>query len=313
MASVFTPTPEEVFYRSPRGYDPRLGQMFRCASFEKCLQSPNGWVLIGHPDDEGVSRNGGRPGAALGPQRIREALYRLTPGRAFKAPLLDLGNTTKSDRDLGSHQTLLVKELSPLYENRRRVISLGGGHDYAYVDVGAFVASQPIKGKKSTWPLVLNFDAHFDLRPLESGPTSGTPFRQLLEQYDFDLFEIGVQSHSNSEALFDYAEKNKVSTWSFQAVHGRLLKMLKTIKANNRPVFLSVDMDAFSSAFAPGTSAAAPIGLDANEFLLALQWIMKSWNVKGLGIYEVAPPLDRDNQTSKLAAIFIQKCLEFGE
>src|SRR5439155_5881354 len=39
-------------------------------------------VLVGFPADEGVRRNGGRPGAAHGPSALRRSLARLTPDPA---------------------------------------------------------------------------------------------------------------------------------------------------------------------------------------------------------------------------------------
>src|SRR6516162_11827277 len=41
--------------------------------------NPGRAVILGFPQDEGVRRNHGRPGAAQAPDEIRSRLYRLTP------------------------------------------------------------------------------------------------------------------------------------------------------------------------------------------------------------------------------------------
>ncbi|MFV1981684.1 MAG: arginase family protein, partial [Rhodothermia bacterium] len=44
-------------------------------------------IIVGFPSDRGVEINGGRPGAAAGPDAIRHALYKMTPGSPEMAHL----------------------------------------------------------------------------------------------------------------------------------------------------------------------------------------------------------------------------------
>src|SRR5437660_674067 len=57
--------------------DPRFADLILPFS-EKNLEKAN-VVLIGVPTDEGIIRNGGRPGAAQAPDEIRRCLGKLTP------------------------------------------------------------------------------------------------------------------------------------------------------------------------------------------------------------------------------------------
>src|SRR5207302_897078 len=66
--------PTENLPRRPD--DPRLGEV---TEFGAPVLRPGQAVLIGFPQDEGVHRNGGRPGAAAAPDEIRRWLRRLTP------------------------------------------------------------------------------------------------------------------------------------------------------------------------------------------------------------------------------------------
>src|SRR5437764_9148875 len=55
--------------------DPRLGNLLGTDTTPDAARV----VLVGFPTDDGVRRNGGRPGAAQGPEAIRRALWKLTP------------------------------------------------------------------------------------------------------------------------------------------------------------------------------------------------------------------------------------------
>src|SRR5205807_1396694 len=62
-----------------RADDPRLGEITERWRGDLSALRPGRPVLVGFPQDEGVRRNHGRPGAAQAPQRIRHWLARLSP------------------------------------------------------------------------------------------------------------------------------------------------------------------------------------------------------------------------------------------
>src|SRR5438094_10621504 len=70
------PRPEDVFRRPD---DPRLGEVIETWRGDASALRPGRAVLVGFPQDEGVRRNHGRPGAAEAPHEIRRWLRRLTP------------------------------------------------------------------------------------------------------------------------------------------------------------------------------------------------------------------------------------------
>src|SRR2546425_6868384 len=78
--------------------DPRLGEVIETWQGDpQRLQAGRG-VLVGFPQDEGVRRNQGRPGAAAAPEAIRRALFGLT---VWDAPT-DTDLTQKSPLDAGN-------------------------------------------------------------------------------------------------------------------------------------------------------------------------------------------------------------------
>src|SRR5207248_1867242 len=117
--------------------DPRLGQVIERWRGNEAALTPGRAVLLGFPQDEGVRRNHGRPGAAEAPGHIRHLLDRLTPWDSehevdlIAKPPLDLGNMRiagtleDSQRALGEVTAFLLK--------RGTVpIILGGGHETAF-------------------------------------------------------------------------------------------------------------------------------------------------------------------------------------
>src|SRR5215211_1755763 len=78
-----------LFFSRKDRNDPRLGEVV--GREEKDYQAAE-IVILGCPQDEGVRRNNGRPGAALAPTAIREQFYKLTPFN-IRRRLFDLGDT----------------------------------------------------------------------------------------------------------------------------------------------------------------------------------------------------------------------------
>jgi len=272
--------------------------------------------ILGYPDDEGIFLNGGKLGAAHGPAEIRKALYKMTPTPEMENLILkdegDLffkGSTLKERHNFASDYVLNNLE--------QKVMSYGGGHDYGYVDGSAFIKKfQNTKTK----PLIFNFDAHFDLRNLDKGLSSGTPFFRLIEDFKdaFHLFEVGIQKQCNGTSLFKYADsKSNITTLHYDELYPMQTFDFDFFKAAveefthpGQDCFVSVDIDGFSSAFAPGCSQSWPTGFNIKSFFQMFDHLFNRFNVHILGVYEVSPPLDHEELTSRLAALVSYRFLE---
>lgn len=307
----------QLFFKGPRKEDPRLGDWARAVTEDKVVELKPGFILAGYPDDEGVRLSHGRPGAKEAPDRIRHYLYRGTLPAQFQdtlSPLYELGNLeiAGSLKDRHEHAKAIA-HLS--FTHGHRWISMGGGHDYGYADVAAFLMYCQKKKKRG---LIVHFDAHLDCRPDDQGLNSGTPFYRVLNEFYspkkkpfFDLLALGLQRVCNSAEYLQWAGQRKVPMiYADEKV--RLQKILKQHLKGGRPIFISLDMDVFSSAYAPGTSNNWPLGLEPNEFLPLYDEILKKSDVRGLGVYEVSPPNDVENITSKLAAQLIFEFVRRG-
>ncbi|GAB5550794.1 MAG: formimidoylglutamase [Saprospiraceae bacterium] len=268
------------------------------------------FVLLGYACDEGVRRNQGRVGAIAGPEAIRKQLAK--QALHFQdEQLWDAGDIICINQDLEQAQTLLTKNIKTLLGRAAFPIVLGGGHDVAYGHGKGI-----LDGLKPEQRLgIINFDAHFDLRPLEVTPNSGTPFYQLLteanaNQQEVDYLVLGLQTPANTTQLFSIAKSFSVDFIPLEDCQWHrievLFKKLYAFLAKVDLVYLTIDLDGFSAAFAPGVSAASPIGLEPILVMELLKPILSSKKLISMDIVELNPRFDLDQRTAKLAARLIE-------
>lgn len=262
--------------------------------------------LIGYACDEGVKRNQGRIGAAQGPTALRERLAKL-PVHFESKKIADFGDLICKDNDMEACQNALAQTIKTFLSNGIFPIAIGGGHDIAYGHFkGIYSAINSDADKKIG---IINFDAHFDLRPVDHKPNSGTPFNQILNEFDgVSYFAIGIQQQANTKQLFDIAQKHYVpyalhnECESDEKAMEALIDKLQPFIDSNNYLYITIDLDGFSSAYAPGVSAASPLGFDPAFFFKVLSYLLSSLKVKAVDIAELNPALDRDKQTATLAA-----------
>ncbi|MFL0266919.1 formimidoylglutamase [Candidatus Clostridium radicumherbarum] len=272
-----------------------------------------GIAFIGFCCDKGVNRNKGRIGAAYGPESIRKELANLPCRFSQDVKLFDAGNIHCENISLEESQALLSKAVSKILSLNLFPIVLGGGHEVAFGHYNGLMDYLTLNNTKPRIGII-NFDAHFDLRPYPNGSSSGTMFRQisdicLSKDIDFSYFCIGIQKHSNTIELFKTADKlgvdyilaKDIAQSDMWSVFERLDDFIK----HQDKIYITICSDVFSTAFAPGVSAAQPLGLDPERVLRFLKYIIKSNKVISFDIAEVAPRFDQDNTTANLAAVII--------
>ncbi len=324
--SIMTPTPQELIFRKNDPLDPRLGDLCRVQPSPQPPAVGLNFSIWSYPDDLGISNGGGRPGAAQGPERIRKALYKMTPQKSWlndNIHLHDHGDLILGEDKAADHDPLVVRHrraqdfMQCQFSMGQFPITLGGGHDYGYPDVKGWLLSLPPVKDSQLKPIVINFDAHLDVRPWKEGQplSSGTPFFRILEEFaaDIEFIEIGIQPFSHSAAHRDYVLKmgGKIIDREDLAEETKWSEQLNLQNYAGRPVFLSLDMDVFSSAVAPGCSQSFPTGVEARELLAVWRKLFRFCCPSALGIYEVSPTYDHDDQTAKLAAIMIYEFINY--
>ncbi|AKD05124.1 formimidoylglutamase [Pontibacter korlensis] len=267
------------------------------------------FAFIGFCCDIGVRRNQGRVGAATGPEALRGAMASFAHHLPNHVALYDAGDVLCTHGSLEEAQDQLGNKVALLLQHGYRPMVLGGGHEIAY---GHFLGLEEATEKQQLG--ILNFDAHFDLRSYEQQASSGTPFLQiadrLQEQHrEFTYKVLGLQEYGNTRALFKVAEQLGVSYTFAEDVQlhklALLQKELKDFLNSVEQVYITVDLDAFSAAYAPGVSAVNAAGLQPDVVLELLKIVVRSGKLLSIDIAELNPSLDIDNQTAKLGAAIL--------
>ena len=265
--------------------------------------------LLGYACDEGVRRNLGRLGAVQGPEQIKSRLAKFSY-HLNETNIIDFGNVVCSDSNLETCQYTLAIVVEQLLTNNIFPIILGGGHDVAYGHFKGIWNSFQSGPKPKIG--IINFDAHFDLRPLEKEANSGTPFFQIFNEFHphVDYFVIGIQRASNTKQLFEIANQFNVKyleCLDCQSVHlPTVLGQLDHFVQRVDHVYITIDLDGFSSAFAPGVSAPSPIGLTPHFVMQVLKFLIGTQKVISCDIAEMNPRFDQDHRTAKLAARLVE-------
>jgi len=264
--------------------------------------------LLGYACDEGVRRNNGRQGAVNGPIAIREQLGKLS-AHFYGKKITDYGDVICSENNMEVTQKVFSHIVKEIIDSGQLSIGIGGGHDLAY---GHFCGIQKaLKKEKGSKIGILNFDAHFDLRPPLKNSNSGSPFYQILEEFgnEAKYLAIGIQKFSNPDSLYKIASKlgvNYISNEDCTLINiNNVFKVIDNDFKDCEYLYISIDLDGFASSHAPGVSAPGPFGFSTDFFRLVFDYVLKTKNVLAVDIVELNPNYDIDSITAKLAAQII--------
>ena len=265
--------------------------------------STNDFVLHGFSVDEGVRRNRGRQGAKDAPDVIRKNMSNFPVIRPDFS-LLDFGNITCEDGNLENTQNELAKNVSKVLLKGGKSLVLGGGHEVTFGHYrGVKTAFQEQKIG------IINFDAHFDNRQPQDGvgASSGTGFWQIAQEGEINSLHIGIQRNSNTLKLFDTAHQfgmkyilaDELFFENLPSIYERVNELAESVDF----LYVTICMDVFNAAIAPGVSASAYNGIFADSaFMHLYRHILKNEKLIALDIAEVNPSFDIQDHTARLAA-----------
>lgn len=270
------------------------------------------FAFLGFQSDEGILRNKGRQGARKGPVSIRKELSNLPCYFKKEVQLFDAGDLVCIDGELEKCQQALADAVQKILSLNLFPIVLGGGHETAlghYLGIEKYLHSLGKKG-----PGIFNIDAHFDIRPYPEGGSSGSMFRQIADHVEeigesFSYFCAGIQKQSNTIDLFKTAERLGVEhILGKDLVESKQEKTKKKIDKyikEQEHIYFTICSDAFSTAFAPGVSAAQPLGVDPEIAIKIIKQLMRSKKVISFDVAEVSPRFDQDDITASLVKTLI--------
>ncbi|PSQ42910.1 formimidoylglutamase [Halobacteriales archaeon SW_7_68_16] len=253
-------------------------------------------VLVGEPFDAAVI---GRPGAREGPAAIRTALAGTGTHHFDAGPITDLGDlgsVVAPDDDPATIQGAVRAALGRVHDADTLPLVLGGDNSLTAGNVAPL-----LDGSVG----VVNLDAHLDCREVRAGPTSGTPYRQLLEAGLDGYAVVGARHFETSTVYHDYCRARGGAILTPDEVRDdpvaaadRALDALGDVDR----VYVSLDCDVVDAAAAPGVSAPTPGGLATADCFRLLRVLASDDRLAGFEVVECAPPLDTRARTATVAA-----------
>ena len=268
-------------------------------------------VLLGEPYDGAVI---GRRGAREGPLAIRRSIAgtktahcsanRNSPLSA--ARIVDLGDVTLSG-DVAAVQAHVLEVVREVHALDSLPVFLGGDNSLTYANVAPLLDRGQVG--------VVNFDAHLDCRELRDGPTSGTPYRQLLADGLDTYVAVGARHFETSGAYVEFVRDRGGTVIPADAFAGGVDAVVETVRkavADVELLYVSVDCDVLDAAVAPGVSAPTPGGITSRELFAAIGELVRDDRIAGFEIVECAPPLDVEGRTVDTAARAVAHALYGG-
>jgi guanidinopropionase len=260
-------------------------------------------ALVGVPMDLGVSN---RPGARFGPRAVRSIerigpyhpTFRGVPMGAVRAA--DVGDVPfRSRYSLEQSLEDIEYYYVALKEQGVRPLSVGGDHSITYPILKALGKGAPVG--------LVHIDAHCDTMGAYDGSKfhHGGPFRLAVLDGVLDperTIQIGIRGSSNMFWEFSHASGMTVIYMEdFMKMGVSEVAARAREVVGDGPMYISIDVDGFDPAFAPGTGTPEAGGLEAREGLALLR-ALGGLNVIGADVVEVAPQYDPTTNTSQLAA-----------
>jgi agmatinase len=251
------------------------------------------FLVVGVPlDVSGTYRTGYR----FAPMYIRQAAAQIEfKSLRYENELSDRDIFDLGDIALGSNLESNLKDIEnsmlELRNEKKIVAIIGGEHTITYSTFMGLKAER-----------IIIFDAHFDLRNEYAGMrfSHATWLRRLLENIDTeDVLIVGARATS-----FDETSSNppKVPHVNPLQLRSEEINFIKDWFKKDKKYYISVDMDCFDPAYAPGVGNPEPEGISPTTFFDFLLKYVSQLDIVGFDVNEVVPQYDLSGITSVLAA-----------
>jgi agmatinase len=263
-------------------------------------------AVYGLPWDGGASF---RAGARFGPEAIRSASALIrTYNPVLKVQVfgalstIDYGDAPTAPGYIEETLARMERFVLPLAEAGVVGIGMGGDHSVALAELRALAAIHGPLG-------LVQLDSHTDLWDAYNGlPYShGTMFRRAIEEQVLDparVIQAGIRG-----SLYGQEDEDIPSELGVETISWIELAELSPVefaararaRLDNKPAFLSFDVDFVDAAYCSGTGTpevAGPTSFQAMSYLRALADI----SFVGYDVVEVAPQYDAPGQVTALFA-----------
>lgn len=258
-------------------------------------------VLFGAPFDGTTSF---RPGTRFGPPEIRHQSYGLETYSPYQdADLCDCRIFDSGDLELCFGDTVRVLDdiesrTKQILEDGKLPFMVGGEH---LVTLGA------VRAVFDKYPqlAIVHFDAHADLRDDYLGQklSHACVLRRCHELVgDGSIYQFGIRSGDRSEFIWQqgHTEMYRYDTAELKQVLSRL---------QNRPVYLTVDLDVLDPSVFPGTGTPEAGGIGFDTLRKDVTLICQQLQVVGCDVNELSPAYDPSGVSTAVAGKIIREML----
>lgn len=245
--------------------------------------------------------------AHLTPDAIRRALARYSTYSGTHdvdlrdMDLRDLGDVDAPDGDAGEQR--VATAVANSRANHKLLIALGGDNSITY-SVAA-----------GLWPDLsqcglITLDAHLDIR---DGHSNGSPVWRLVQagMHGRNIVQIGISDFANSREYYARARDAGIHVIVRDELRIRptvdvMTEALEVAGADNREIYVDLDIDVCDRFAAPACPASVPGGITADELRQVAFLAGADSRVRAMDITEIDAAMDTpDQRTIRLGALLV--------
>lgn len=215
-----------------------------------------------------------------------------------KTKVVDCGDIEYDPDDAKKNRKRIRKAIRKIVKAGAVPIVLGGDDS---IPIPVF---QALEGRGPF--TILQIDAHIDWRDESEGVRYGlsSTMRRASEMDHIErIIQVGQRAVGSARPS-DYEDALAWGVRFFNARETHINGIRPALEAIPRGanVLISLDVDAFDPAIAPGVLARAPGGLDYTQVTNLIHGVAGKANIAGFNIIELVPELDIDGQAATTAA-----------
>ncbi|MCP4912648.1 MAG: agmatinase [Oligoflexia bacterium] len=250
-----------------------------------------------------------RKGTVEGPNALRDISYGIESYSPYldkdleeEKTIYDLGNVIVGETEdidknwqIGTDNFFEAINLDAV-KSGTQILTIGGEHSISYAPIKTYLEAFDNL-------VLLHLDAHADLRDGYEGHhySHASIIRRSLDHFKdtHQLIQYGIRSGTKEE--YQYMNETKTIKKSLND----FLQSVEDID-DQRPIYLTLDLDYFDPSFFPGTGTPEPGGETFHSFI-SLMKILNQKNFVGADVVELSPSLDSSGNSSVFAAKVIRE------
>lgn len=179
-----------------------------------------------------------------------------------------------------------------------KTLTIGGEHSISYAPITTYLEQYDDL-------VLLHLDAHADLRDGYLGfhYSHASIIRRVVDHFkpSHQLIQYGIRSGTKEE--YQWMKQHQTLRLSREDFLSSVAEI-----ADNRPIYLTLDLDYFDPSFFPGTGTPEPGGEDFHSFV-SLCKLLKTKNFVGCDVVELSPEIDSTGNSDVFAAKVVRELL----